>query len=212
MKRVGKLSEITRVLCLGAHCDDIEIGAGGTLLRLIAENPAIAVDWVVFSGAGARAAEARNSAEAFCHGAAEHGVIQHDFRDGFFPFDGDKVKAAFEELKKMPTPDLVLTHRGDDAHQDHRTLSQLAWNTFRDHLIWEYEIPKYDGDLGRPNVFVPITDAQADRKVNLLMRHFPTQAGKHWFTPETFRAMLRIRGIECASAMAEGFHCRKWTI
>jgi LmbE family N-acetylglucosaminyl deacetylase len=199
------------LLCLGAHSDDIEIGCGGTILRLISENPGLSARWVVFSGGGERAAEARNSAAAFLHGAETSKVELHNFRDGYFPFQGAEVKDVFEALKRDFEPSLVLTHWKGDAHQDHRLLAELTHNTFRDHLVLEYEIPKYDGDLGNPNFFVPLTQANIRSKIGFILQHFPTQRGRGWFTEETFAAMARLRGIGCnaAEGYAEAFYARK---
>jgi LmbE family N-acetylglucosaminyl deacetylase len=200
-----------RVLAVGAHADDIEIGCGGTVLQLVDAGLVQAVHWVVLSGAGPRAAEASASAAAFLHGVDDARVLVHDFRDGFLPYDGARVKEVFERLKGECAPDLVLTHRGGDAHQDHRLVCELTWNTFRDHLILEYEIPKYDGDLGRPNVFVPLPERHARRKTELLLEHFASQQGKRWFTEDLFLALLRLRGMEAnaPSGHAEGFYARK---
>ena len=200
-----------RVLCLGAHADDIEIGCGGLLLRLIEEGGPVDVEWVVFSAAPPRAVEARRSAALFLKGARRARVTLERFRDGFFPYQGARIKETFERLKRRPSPDLVLTHFRDDRHQDHRVLSDLAWNTFRDHWILEYEIPKFDGDLGSPSVFVPVSQAKAQLKVDYLERCFGSQRDKHWFTAETFRGLMRLRGMECrsASGYAEAFYSRK---
>jgi LmbE family N-acetylglucosaminyl deacetylase len=199
------------VLCLGAHSDDIEIGCGATLLRLLAECPGSRVHWVVFSADDDREVEARASAADFLVDAAEWSVDVHRFRESYFPYAGDPIKDAFEQLKGAVTPDLVFTHRRDDEHQDHRMLAQFTWNTFRDHLVLEYEIPKYEGDLGQPNVFVPVGAETAARKVDLLMHHFGTQRSKRWFRPETFRATMALRAIECnaPAGWAEAFHVRK---
>jgi LmbE family N-acetylglucosaminyl deacetylase len=199
-----------RVLCLGAHSDDIEIGCGGTLLHLLARRRSVAIDWIVFSGDGVRAAEARASARRLAAGSRPR-IETKSFRDGFFPSQQAAVKEEFEKLKRRPAPDLVFCPRRGDAHQDHRVLAELAWNTFRDHYILEYEIPKYDGDFGSPNVYVPLDETAARRKVEHLMQAFPSQAGNPWFTEETFRAVLRLRGIECnaESGLAEGFYARK---
>jgi LmbE family N-acetylglucosaminyl deacetylase len=199
------------VLCLGAHPDDLEIGCAGTMLRLLAERPRVTVSWVVFSGDPQRAREARRSATRLLRAAASLDVTLAAFRDGFFPYEGAAIKEQFEQLKRECDPDLVFTHRGDDAHQDHRMVSDLTWNTFRNHCILEYEIPKYDGDLGHPNVFVPLGPAIRGRKVRHLMSAFPSQRRKHWYTAETFDALMRLRGIECAAAegYAEAFHARK---
>ena len=199
-----------RVLCVGAHSDDIEIGCGGTLLTLLNAVPHLEVTWVVLSADEARSREARASAAAFLSGVAQANVIIKTFRESYFPFIGDEVKAYFEQLKAVE-PDLVFTHYRDDRHQDHRLVSDLTWNTFRDHLILEYEIPKYDGDLGSPNTFVALSESVVERKLELLMGHFQTQQSKPWYDRETFQALLRLRGIEAAapSRFAEGFHARK---
>jgi LmbE family N-acetylglucosaminyl deacetylase len=199
------------VLLLGAHSDDIEIGCGGTILRLIHENPEVQVTWVVFSALGERGAEARYSAEEFLKDVRIKNVIVHEFRDGYFPYRGEEIKDIFEELKHETTPDLIFTHYRHDLHQDHRLLCELAWNTWRDHFILEYEIPKYDGDVGSPNFFVQLDRELCERKMATLIRFFQTQGNKHWFTAETFQALLRIRGVECKSpgGYAEAFYCRK---
>lgn len=200
-----------KVLCLGAHSDDIEIGAGGALLHLLDCNPNVTVYWVVFSANEVRAQEARISARHFLQDAAAQTVIVKEWRDGFFPYVGAEIKVFFEEIKQEFQPDLIFTHYRDDRHQDHRVISDLTWNTFRNHLILEYEIPKYDGDFGSPNLFVPLTEAIYRRKIEILLESFPTQAGKHWFDEETFLAVMRLRGMEAASSShhAEGFYCRK---
>jgi LmbE family N-acetylglucosaminyl deacetylase len=200
-----------RVLALGAHADDIEIGCGGTILHLVERGLVAAATWVVFSGLGERADEAKASGAAFLEGVEERSVVVHGFRDGFFPHSGAVIKDEFERLKQEVDPDLVVTHRGDDAHQDHRLVSELTWNTFRNHLILEYEIPKYDGDLGRPNLFVPLAEPTYRRKIELLQKHFPSQHSKPWFTEDTFLALMRLRGMEshAPSRYAEGFHSRK---
>jgi LmbE family N-acetylglucosaminyl deacetylase len=199
------------VLLLGAHSDDIEIGCGGTVLRLIQENPDIQVTWVVFSALGERGMEARNSAGEFLKGAPQSKVLVHEFKDGYFPHHGAEIKDIFELLKVDLKPDLIFTHTRHDLHQDHRVLCELTWNTWRDHFILEYEIPKYDGDLGNPNFFVHLDKELCDRKIGALIRFFQTQGNKHWFTAETFQALLRIRGVECKSSggYAEAFYARK---
>ena len=199
-----------KVLCLGAHSDDIEIGCGGLILSLLARHKVVDIDWVVFSAPPGRDKEARRSAKMFLKGARQQQVLLKRFRDGFFPFDGAKVKTVFEQLKSSK-PDLVLTHYRDDRHQDHRVLSDLAWNTFRDHWILEYEIPKYDGDLGTPNCFVPLDPSICQRKVDYLNAAFGSQRDKHWFSAETFMGLMRLRGMECRSATgyAEAFYSRK---
>jgi LmbE family N-acetylglucosaminyl deacetylase len=203
---------LRQLLCIGAHSDDIEIGCGAMLLQLIEHYPDMQVTWLVLSGDAARAAEARASAQAFL--GDRHSVLTESFRDGFFPYHGEALKERFEALKQRVQPDLILTHRSDDAHQDHRTAAQLTWNTFRNHAILEYEIPKWDGDLLTPNAYVPVSRAHAELKTTLLMKHFGSQRNKHWFTADTFLALMRIRGLECASpsGLAEGFHARKLTL
>jgi LmbE family N-acetylglucosaminyl deacetylase len=206
-----KFGELKQVLCLGAHSDDIEIGCGGAILQLVEAYPEVEVHWFVFSASPARKAEALASASAFLQGAARHNVVVHAFRDGYFPFMGDAVKDAFEAIRRTVSPDLIFTHCGHDLHQDHRLMSQLTYNTFRDHLVLEYEIPKWDGDLRTPNVYFPLLSATAQRKIDLLMQHFPSQAGRDWFTPDTFGALMRIRGLEARApeGKAEGFYARK---
>lgn len=200
-----------KILCLGAHSDDIEIGCGGTLLRWLSECPQLEVGWVVFSAAGDRELEARSSASEFLKAARNKKILIEKFRDGFFPFHGSAIKEYFESLKRVFEPDLIFTHFRDDAHQDHRLISMLTWNTFRDHAIWEYEVPKFDGDLGIPNLFVGLTKAQCGRKIALLKKYFRTQRSKKWFSDDLFLSLLRIRGMECQSPhdFAEAFYCRK---
>jgi LmbE family N-acetylglucosaminyl deacetylase len=200
-----------RVLAIGAHSDDIEIGCGGTILRLIEQEVLSEVWWVVLTGENKRAAEARASAEALLDGVGSRRVILKDFRDGFFPYDGAEIKGFFEELKREFSPDVVLTHQRSDLHQDHRVTCELTWNTFRDHLVLEYEVPKYDGDMGAPNFFVPIDDRLCRRKIDHLMTHFGSQLSKRWFKEDLFSGLLRLRGMECNSptSYAEAFYCRK---
>jgi LmbE family N-acetylglucosaminyl deacetylase len=202
------------VLCLGAHSDDIEIGAGGTLLSWIAQGRELDVRWCVLSATADRADEARRSAEDVLDGAASARIDVLHFGDGYFPARTDEIKLWFESLKDGPAPDVILTHRRDDAHQDHRAVCQHTWNTFRDHLILEYEIPKWDGDMGQPNVYVAISSAVMARKVALLKKHFATQRGKHWFDEETFRGLARLRGMECRAPerYAEAFVARKLVV
>jgi LmbE family N-acetylglucosaminyl deacetylase len=199
------------VLCLGAHSDDIEIGAGATILNWIASGVRLDIHWCVLSAAGERAAEAEASAAAFMEGAEHQRTELAAFRDGFFPYQGQDLKAWIEGLKSRVQPDVVLTHRRDDAHQDHREVCQLTWNTFRNHLILEYEIPKWDGDLGQPNFYVPVESQVLERKVQLLLTHFGTQRSKDWFDAETFRGLARLRGVECRApaGYAEAFFVRK---
>jgi LmbE family N-acetylglucosaminyl deacetylase len=198
-----------RVLAIGSHADDIEIGCGGTILRLARDRP-LEVHWVVLSASDERAKEARASAASFLEAASNSDVVVESFRDAFFRYGGE-VKEFFEGLKDHVQPDLILTHHRSDLHQDHNLVAELTWNTFRDHLILEYEIPKYDGDLGSPNVFVHLDENTARRKVELLLESFPSQRGRPWFTEDLFMAVLRLRGMESASptGLAEGFHARK---
>jgi len=203
--------KVKNVLLLGAHSDDIEIGCGGTILKLARARPDLNVLWVVFSANGKRRLEASSSARLFLQGVGQSKVVVKQFKESFFPVQEESIKAYFEVLKKSFEPDIVFTHYRADRHQDHRLLSDLAWNTFRDHLILEYEIPKYDGDLGIPNLFVPLDKAVCRRKARHLCRMFATQKSKHWFSEDTFLALMRLRGIECASPYAEAFHCRKVT-
>jgi LmbE family N-acetylglucosaminyl deacetylase len=200
-----------KILCLGAHSDDIEIGCGGTVLQLLSTHRNVDVSWVVFSSGRAREREARASAALFLKQAKRQKVTVKNFRDGFFPYEGTKIKEFFEKIKGEIDPDLVFTHYRDDRHQDHRTISDLTWNTFRRHLILEYEIPKYDGDLGSPNFFVPLNRKTCDRKIKYICDVFQTQSNKAWLTEDTFQAMLRLRGVECAAPdkYAEAFYCRK---
>jgi LmbE family N-acetylglucosaminyl deacetylase len=200
-----------RLLAIGAHSDDIEIGCGGTILRLIEQDALSEVSWVVLTGETKRAAEAGQSADALLAGVPSSRVILKDFRDGYFPYDGADIKGFFEELKAELSPDVILTHQRSDLHQDHRVTCELTWNTFRDHLILEYEIPKYDGDMGAPNLFVPLAESLCRRKVDHLMEHFGSQVPKRWFKEDLFSGLLRLRGMECNSptSYAEAFYCRK---
>lgn len=198
------------LLCLGAHADDIEIGCGGTILRLLSQNYTLKVTWVVFSASKEREREARQSASLFLGKAKQIEIMVNDFRDGYFPFDGAQIKDFFEGLKRL-SPDIIFTHQGNDAHQDHRIISDLTWNTFRDHLICEYEIPKYDGDMGKPNMFVPLDPEVCQKKVHNIIEMFPSQHKKRWFQQDTFFSLMRLRGMECnaPSGFAEAFYCRK---
>ena len=197
-----------RVLAIGAHADDIEIGAGGTVLRLIEDYPELEFQWVVLTGNQDRLAEARSSAEAFLKMATAT-IDMPGFPDGYLPYQGREVKQFFETLKPFE-PDLILTHCRGDLHQDHRLTCELTWNTFRDHLILEFEIPKYDGDLGVPNFYVPLREEHVRRKIDLLSEHFASQRVKHWYERETFLGLMRIRGLEShVTGHAEAFYCRK---
>ena len=201
----------TRVLAIGAHPDDIEIGCAGTMLKLIEQEAISEARWVVLSGDGERAEEARRSAEALLEGVPGSDVVVRDFPDGFFPYEGQRIKDFFEELKADFSPDVVFTHQRADLHQDHRLSCELTWNTFRDHLILEYEVPKYDGDMSAPNAFVPIEERLQRLKIDHLMSHFGSQLSKRWFKEELFSSLLRLRGMECnsPSSYAEAFFCRK---
>jgi LmbE family N-acetylglucosaminyl deacetylase len=199
-----------KILCLGSHSDDIEIGCGGTILRLAQRYPDTTFHWVVFSASGIRGVEAQCGAVRFTSAARLVGPVLRTFQDGFLPFVGADVKAVFEELKEI-APDVIFTHNRKDAHQDHRLVAELTWNTFRNHLILEYEIPKYDGDLGQPSVFVPLQPETYQHKVRFIMDTFKSQHSKHWFRAETFLSLMRLRGMECnaPSGYAEAFFCRK---
>jgi LmbE family N-acetylglucosaminyl deacetylase len=205
------LSGPRQILCLGAHSDDIEIGCGATVLQMSEAYPDAFFHWVVFSGAGEREREARLGASRFLSAACGYQVSVKQFRDGFFPFDGATIKQYFEELKGEISPDLIFTHNRADRHQDHRLISDLTWNTFRDHLVLEYEIPKYDGDLGAPNCYLPCDEAICRRKTDLLVETFKSQHARRWFTADTFRGLMRIRGIEAGSpgGYAEAFYAHK---
>jgi LmbE family N-acetylglucosaminyl deacetylase len=207
----GNTAAPLRILCLSAHSDDIEIGCGGTVLRLLEERPASEVHWVVFSANGARESEARASAESFLTGARAKAIVTKSFRESYFPAAWTEIKDFFEETRRAFEPDLVLTHHPRDLHQDHRVVAELSWNTFRNHLVLEYEIPKYDGDLGNPNFFVPLEQDVCRRKVRNVLVSFPSQASKPWFREDLFLALMRLRGMEChaPSGYAEGFCCRK---
>ena len=203
-----------RILCLGAHCDDIEIGCGGTIVKLATARPDMEVRWVVFSSDEQRKSEATQSASRLLENVGSREVIIHDFQDGFLPYFGRDVKHRFEELKNRFSPDVVLTHYRHDLHQDHRFVSELTWSTFRDHLILEYEVPKYDGDLGSPNFFVALDESLVERKIDTILNTFKSQDSKHWFSRDLFLSILRIRGMEAnaADGYAEAFYCRKAVI
>jgi LmbE family N-acetylglucosaminyl deacetylase len=209
----GKPRPPRHVLLIGAHADDIEIGCGASVLALVRDHPEIELTWVVLGAAGERELEARSSASAFLGGATSE-IVVHGFRDGFLPYLGGEVKDIFEALKARLSPDLIFTHTRTDLHQDHRLVCELTWNTWRDHVVLEYEIPKFDGDLGSPNVFVPVSADLAAEKIRLLHESFPSQREKHWFDEELFRGLMRIRGMEAASpsGLAEAFTCRKLTL
>ena len=202
---------VSRVLCLGAHSDELPIGCIGTLLTLVEHNPRVAVTWVVFSASGERAREALESARRLLASAPDNEIIVKDFRDGFLPYEGAQVKETFEEIKARVAPDMIFTHHREDLHQDHRLIADLTWQTFRDHLILEYEVPKYDGDLGAPNVFVPLPEPVYRRKIAHILESFPRQADRRWFKEDVFGALLRLRGLEANAPTdhAEAFYVRK---
>jgi LmbE family N-acetylglucosaminyl deacetylase len=212
--QLATAGERLSVLCLGAHSDDIEIGAGATLLNLIASGVLLEVHWCVLSGTGEREKEARDSAADFLKDATKSQVEILSFRDGFFPEHGEAIKSWFETLKLKANPDVIFTHYRDDGHQDHRQVSRLTRNTFRDHCILEYEIPKWDGDLGQPNFYVPVSADVLRRKIDLLNLHFGSQRSKQWFDSETFLGLARLRGVECRASerYAEAFFARKLTL
>ena len=200
-----------KILCLGAHCDDIEIGCGGTLLSLLEEYPRTEVYWIVLSSDPRREKEARSSARLFLKQAEKKTIKIEKLRNGFFPYNGRKIKDYFEEQKKKFSPNIIFTHYKMDLHQDHRLVSELTWNTYRNHLILEYEIPKYDGDFGSPNLFSPLGSSVCDLKINSILASFTSQGDKHWFTSDLLYSILRLRGMECGSSTknAEAFYCRK---
>jgi LmbE family N-acetylglucosaminyl deacetylase len=208
------LQGLQRILCLGAHADDIEIGCGGAVQKLLLLNPDLHVDWVVFSAIGPRRGEAEKAAEKILHNAASCNIEVLEFEDTSFPFAAADIKRTIAELAHRVRPDLIFSHRLEDRHQDHRLLAEYTWNCFRNHLILEYEIAKYEGDLGQPNLYLPLTVQQVDRKVSVLSSCFLSQQDKHWFSDETFRSLMRIRGLEChaESGYAEAFYCRKLVI
>lgn len=211
---LGDGSSPLNVLCLGAHSDDIEIGCGGTILQLSEKYPDCVFHWVVFSAVGVRETEARAAAARFVPANRLKGPLFKAFPDAFMPFMGAEVKGVFEQLKAAISPDVIFTHNRKDAHQDHRLLAELTWNTFRDHLIFEYEIPKYDGDLGQPNLFFPLAPDICDKKVRYIMDSFESQRSKPWFRQDTFLSLMRLRGMECnaPSGYAEAFYCRKMVL
>jgi LmbE family N-acetylglucosaminyl deacetylase len=200
-----------QVLCLGAHCDDIEIGCGGTILSLSDGYPNTTIYWLVFSSDQQRAREAEESADVFLRQARSKQIVIESFRNGFFPYAGSEIKEYFEQLKRGFSPDLIFTHYRHDLHQDHRLISELTWNTYRDHWILEYEIPKYDGDLGSPNLFVHLDEPTCHKKAEYILNIFHSQREKRWFDSETLLSILRLRGMEsnAPSKYAEAFYCRK---
>ena len=208
----SSFKQVRRLLCLGAHSDDIEIGAGATVLRIVRENPGVAVTWCVLSGNELRQEEARRGAEQILGPQTTRSVFLRDFTDSNFPEQRQSIKQFFEQSLKAVDPDLILTHARADAHQDHRMVNELTWNTFRAHQIWEYEIPKWDGDLTRPNLYVPVDPDDVTTKIAVLRDVFASQRSKHWFDEETFRGLMRIRGLESNTRYAESFVARKFVI
>jgi LmbE family N-acetylglucosaminyl deacetylase len=210
----GRSRQPLRILCLGAHCDDIDIGCGGTLLKLLSGPRKVEVTWVAFSAPAQRAYELKASARKFLRGAAASRVITHEFRDTYFPAQYADIKAEFEPLKHLPTPDLIFTHHRADRHQDHRIVAELTWNAFRRHLILEYEVMKYEGGLTTPNAYVALDKRHVDAKVRALHASYVSQRSKRWFTADTFTGLMRLRGVEagCESGWAEGFHVDKFCI
>lgn len=205
--------DVLKILCLGAHSDDIEIGCGGTLLKLIEEYPCVSIRWVVFGSTGERTREAYTSAQALLHGIQDKKIDVKGFRDGYFPYIGAEIKDYFEALKSEVSPDLIFTHNRHDLHQDHRLISELTLNTFRSHLILEYEIPKYDGDMGAPNFYACLDEAICQRKIQHILNHFTTQKERYWFTEDTFWSLLKLRGMEARAPenLAEAFYSHKAT-
>lgn len=198
-----------KLLCLGAHCDDIEIGAGNTLLKIFQEYEIEQVNWIVFTSNDIRKKEAITSAKKFLKNVSNKNIVINSFRDGFLPVQTELVKDYFESIKLTFSPDLIFTHYRDDRHQDHRLINELTWNTWRNHLILEYEIPKYDGDLGNPNFYVSVDKDIVDKRIKILMESFISQRSKHWFNEDTFMALLLIRGLESATKYAEAFYAPK---
>jgi LmbE family N-acetylglucosaminyl deacetylase len=208
----GGFRDVRRLLCLGAHSDDIEIGAGATARRCVRENPNVEITWCVLSGNEIRQAEARHGAERILGPRVTRSIILKDFTDSYFPEERQKIKQFFEQSLKSVDPDLILTHARADAHQDHRTVNKLTWNTFRSHQIWEYEIPKWDGDLTQPNLYVPVDPEDVATKITVLRDVFASQRSKHWFDEETFRGLMRLRGLESNTRYAEAFSARKFVV
>ena len=216
--RYGKMIKLSidkqsplKILALGAHCDDIEIGCGSTLLKLLDEYPTAEIFWVIFSSNPTRKVEAENSAKDYLKNHSKSAIEINSFRNGFFPYVAIEIKEYFETIKARFDPDIIFTHYSEDKHQDHRTIAELSWNTFRNHVIFQYEIAKYDGDLVTPNFYSILDDGHVEKKIDLLMKHFSSQTDKHWFTKDLFKSLMRLRGVECASesGFAEGFHARK---
>jgi LmbE family N-acetylglucosaminyl deacetylase len=209
--KLNKLEEPLTILAMGAHCDDIEIGCGGTILSIIKDNPHVNITWIVFSSTEKRKVEATKGAKLYCENAAAFDLKVLEFQDGFLPYHGEDLKNTFESLKGEINPDLIFTHYRHDLHQDHRLVSELTWNTFRNHLILEYEIPKWDGDIGTPNTFVHLDEATGLKKIKYLQKIYNSQKTKVWFTDDLLWSLMRIRGMESnsPSLIAEAFYSRK---
>jgi LmbE family N-acetylglucosaminyl deacetylase len=201
-----------KILCLGAHPDDIEIGCGGTILKLI-ELHDTQITWIVFSANPKRKKEAIESANTFLEKSGTKTIIVNNFDETYFPYDGREIKQYFFQLSSF-NPDIIFTHHRGDSHQDHKLICELTWNTFRDHLIFEYEIPKYDGDLGNPNVYSILPKEIGEKKIGTIVKVFRSQKDRNWFDEETFWALLRLRGVESNSVTkyAEAFYARKISI
>ena len=214
LELVRSLGPTPRILCLGAHPDDIEIGCGGSILQLVDALPGAEWHWVTLTGSQRRHAEAQESARLFLGETGARHLRLASFRDGFLPYEGAAVKEFFESLKQEVQPDLILTHHAEDRHQDHRLVSELTWNTWRNHLILEYEIPKYDGDLGRPQAYLPLARSIAERKVETILKVFASQHSREWFDRDVLLGLMRLRGVECNAPerYAEAFYARKWTL
>jgi len=200
-----------RVLCVGAHCDDIEIGCGASLLRLQAHDRKVTVDWVVLCGSADRRKETLSALNMFLEPRNRGECLHGGFPDGRLPAVYSSVKDYFESLKERARPDVIFCHEREDRHQDHRIVNEMVWSTFRDHLVLEYEIPKWDGGLGQPNLYIPVDERQVLAKADALLEAYPSQAGKDWFKRDVFVALMRMRGLECRSpsGYAEAFHARK---
>lgn len=212
MKFCLQNSNPIEILCLGSHCDDIEIGAGATLLKLFQNHNIGKVTWIVLASNEIRKGEAVKSAEQFLSDVDQKEIVIKSFRDGFFPYQGAEIKEYFELLKKETDPDLIFTHYRNDRHQDHRIISDLTWNTWRNHFILEYEIPKYDGDLGIPNFYVELNEQLIKKKNKIIVESFHSQNSKHWFDETAFSALPRLRGMESATEFAEAFYVRKFVM
>jgi LmbE family N-acetylglucosaminyl deacetylase len=208
----SSFKHVRRLLCVGAHSDDIEIGAAATILRIVRESPDVQITWCVLSGNEIRRQEARGGVEQLLGPRFERSIVLKDFADAYFPEQRRAIKEFFEQNLKATDPDLIVTHSRLDAHQDHRLVNELTWNTFRAHQIWEYEIPKWDGDLMQPNLYVPVEPEDVNAKIDVLRTVFSSQRSKHWFDEETFRGLMRIRGLESNSRYAEAFFARKFVV